>query len=90
MKNSKISSWLKQNLGNVDVYDPAMLFAALGIIAQCGVYSLSPNIPIQIHGSDQLCSSFWAVLKNQREVSFHFVSTGFGPAVEWRSGYKLF
>lgn len=28
VKNSKISSWLKQNLESVDNYDPAMLFVA--------------------------------------------------------------
>lgn len=61
----------------------------LGIIAQCGVSSLAPDIPIQNHGCVQLCSSSWAALNNQRGVSFFFVSTGLGPTVERRSGYKL-
>ena len=68
---------------------PKCCLLPLGIIVQCGVYSLAPDIPVQNHGCVQLCSSSWAALNNQRGVSFRFVSTGLGPTVERRSGYKI-
>lgn len=77
LKNRTVSPWLKQTLVfslNVNNYECFLLFH--GIIAQSGAHSLAPGIPIQIHGCVQLCSSSWAVLNNQRGVSFCFVSAG--------------
>lgn len=61
----------------------------VGIIPQHGVYALAPDIAMQTHGYVQLCFSSQVALNNQKGVSFWFVSIGSGPAVEWRSGYKL-
>lgn len=61
----------------------------IGIVPQCGVYTLAPDIPMQNHGCVQLCFSSRVALNIQRGVSFQFVSIGSGPDVEWRSGYKL-